>query len=354
MSPRTASFPPLLLRTDHNFTVNVSRRTGTSSAYRCRWWFRSEPRREKRFSIEEEAIAYGDALWRAYEDETLPGSSLAAPRTLSGLCEAFLRRNLRPTTRRSYGSILEHFCAFVGPKRRIQNISVHDVGSWFAQLPPDLSDASKATYARVIKALFNYACKQDWLSTSPSRRLTVKVSRKPIAYLPHDQWALFLQACSPAHRIRCQFMLYTGVRSGELLHARWHWLDGARLKIKPVPADNWMPKWGSSREIPLSSQALEALDHARQTWTRSEFIFSNQHIRHWNSSRETRSACIRAGIQPIKTHALRASFATHLLDQGVDLLSIQRLLGHSSYKVLLDHYAGVSTHRLVEAISKLD
>lgn len=354
MAPRQASTPPAYFRTDHSFSVNVGTRSGKGNSWRVRWWFKGETRKEKRFSNQNSAVDFGASLWAAYENNALPGMIHAAPNTLQGLCKAFLKRDIRPTTAYSYQNVLDHFCAFVGGGRALKNVSTHDVGNWVVSFPDSLSSASKATYIRIIKSLFNFAMKQNWLTKSPARLVSQKVEKKPIQYLPRADWDRFLLACPPSHRIRTRFMLFTGVRTGELLHARWDWIQGTTFKIKPVPEDNWKPKWGSSREIPLCREALVSIEEARLMWPDSDYIFANHHMTAWNSCRETRTACKRAGLKPIKTHALRASFATHMLTLGVDLLSVQRLLGHSNYKVLLDHYAGVSTKALVDVVALLD
>ena len=354
MAPRQASSPPAYYRTDHIFSVGAYGRSGVGSNWRVRWWFKGDPRKEKRFSNQNAAVDFAASLWSAYENNALPGMISAAPNTLQGLCKAFLQRDIRPTTAYSYGNVLDHFCAFVGGGRSLKNISTHDVSNWIVSFPESLSDASKATYVRIIKALFNYALRQNWISKSPARLAQIKVEKKPIQYLPFADWEPFLEACPPAHSIRCRFMLYTGIRTGEMLHARWDWVQGETFKIQPVYQDNWKPKWGSSREIPLCLEAQAALDAARVAFPHSDYIFANHFIRAWNSCRDTRTACKRAGLKPIKTHALRASFATHMLTLGVDLLSVQRLLGHSNYKVLLDHYAGVSTKALVDVVKLLD
>ena len=323
MAPRQASSPPAYFRSDHNFNVNVSERSGGGSSWRVRWWFKGDPRKEKRFSNQNSAVDFGASLWSAYENNALPGMIAAAPNTLQGLCNAFLKRDIRPTTAYSYKNVLDHFCAFVGGGRSLKNISTHDVSNWAVSFQHSLTDASQATYIRIIKSLFNYAIKQGWLVKSPARMTTIKVEKKPIQYLPFSDWEAFLDACPPAHSIRCRFMLYTGVRTGELLHARWSWVQGHTFKIQPAPQDNWKPKWGSSREIPLCNEALAALDAARVAFPHSDYIFSNHFIRAWNSCRETRTACKRAGLKPIKTHALRASLSggKHLfwLKTGSDL-----------------------------------
>ena len=354
MAPRQASFPRPFHRTDGTFCVYVDVRTGAGSSWRVRWWFKGEKRQEKRFPTKDEAVEQALALWLGYEHRTLPGMRNSCPGCLGDFVQSFLARDLRPSTLHGYTHVLRVFVASVGPSRQLKNISTHDIDTWIARQSETITTATRSAYIRVVKALFNYGIKQGWLDRSPARHLVVKVERKPVQYLPHHLWEMFLAACSPAHKIRCKFLLYTGIRSGELLHSRWSWIQDGILCVQPVQEDNWKPKWGSSRQIPLCRPALDALEEARRTWRRGDFIFSNHFLTSWNSCRETRNACLQAGIKPVKTHALRASFASHLLALGVDLLSIQRLLGHTDYKVLLQHYAGFSTKALDQAIALLN
>lgn len=351
---RKRTVPAVFSRSDGHFTVNVDSRIGAGSSWRVRWWFRGNSRKEKRAPTKEEAIQIAGSIWNSYEAHTLPGMINSPPGCLSDFVYSFLERDLRPSTKRCYSKILIPFSAFVGSQRRLKGISSHDITTWLSSFPESLSDASRATYLRTVKALFNYAVKQRWIDVSPARFLSVKVERKRVKFLPRHQWDAFLDACSPAHRIRCRFMLYTGIRSGEMIHARWDWIQGNTFSIQDVPEDNWKPKWSSSRQIPLSNEAWRSLREARLKWIHGSYIFADKKLTAWNSCRETRNACIKAGIVPVKTHALRASFATHLLALGVDLLSVQRLLGHSDYNVLLQHYAGVSTKALQEAINLVD
>jgi integrase len=324
------------------------------------WGFKGRSRTERRLYSEEEATAVSDAIWTAYQLGDADALEAKPPQTLSQLFERFVSRpNLRPSTIRGYKQTLQIFVSFIGPNRLIKNISSHDIRRYTASFDASLAGASKATYLRYVKALFGFAVKREWVKLNPAANVSVRVARKPVQYLPFSLWDSFLSACSPTHKIRCQFILYTGVRSGELLHAKWDWIEeapggGLVLNITADEQADWMPKSGSSRQIPLSDAAVSALDAARSRWGRGDYIFSDHLLTAWNSHRETKRACLAIGIKPIKTHALRASFATHLHSLGVDVLTISRLLGHSGIDVLVRHYAGFSNTAARASIALLD
>jgi integrase/recombinase XerC len=115
-------------------------------------------------------------------------------------------------------------------------------------------------------------------------------------------------------------------------------------------------KGGKSRAVPLGAPAARALDAwltARETLSRDRAaLFLNkagQRLTTRSIQRETAAWRIAAGVTAHATpHSFRHSFATHLLDGGVDLRSIQELLGHASLsstqvytKVSLDHLTRV-------------
>lgn len=120
-------------------------------------------------------------------------------------------------------------------------------------------------------------------------------------------------------------------------------------------------KGGKQRIVPLGSKAIEAIDaylaarprlrHAKTKQQDPRALFLNyrgNRLRDRSVQRNMGRYVLRAGIPDATPHGLRHSFATHLLDEGVDLRSIQEMLGHASLastqvytKVSMDHIMGV-------------
>jgi integrase/recombinase XerD len=108
----------------------------------------------------------------------------------------------------------------------------------------------------------------------------------------------------------------------------------------------------------LSPRLLTLLRHYWRLVKPQEWLFPNRSATrsvHPDSVRQVfRKACIQAGLQGHYTpHALRHSFATHLLDAGADLVLIQTLLGHQSIATT-SRYTHVTTERLQRTPSPLD
>lgn len=133
------------------------------------------------------------------------------------------------------------------------------------------------------------------------------------------------------------FLLLTGARRGEALNARWADIDEQR-RIWRVP----LAKSGKSRHITLSEEALRLLEQLRLQQTGSNalapekagFVFAKPGSGKpygsvydaWNRARR------QAGLHELRMHDLRHSFASALVNHGVSLYEVQRLLGHASIK----------------------
>jgi site-specific recombinase XerD len=114
-------------------------------------------------------------------------------------------------------------------------------------------------------------------------------------------------------------------------------------------------KGSKTRLVPLGRRAIEALRHwleiRKQITTRANTVFLSRRGRplcRESVWRIVKKRARQAGLANVSPHSLRHSFATHLLDHGADLRSVQEMLGHSSITTT-QIYTHVSTSRLARA-----
>jgi integrase/recombinase XerC len=116
-------------------------------------------------------------------------------------------------------------------------------------------------------------------------------------------------------------------------------------------------KGKKERLCPLGSMAVEAIGHylKMRRGVRSGPLFVNKHgsrISARSVRRKLDKYLLAAGIDPgVSPHTLRHSFATHMLNAGADLRSVQELLGHSSLSTT-QIYTHLTTKRLKEVYDK--
>jgi len=181
------------------------------------------------------------------------------------------------------------------------------------------------------------------------------------------------------------FSLLTGVRRGELLALKWSDIDlDKRLvyvkrtvnrvknydnegnKTKLIISDTKTPK--SRRVIPIINYLYEVLkEHkavqdeekalAGEIYEDNDLVFATETgrlIDPGNFNRTFSRMTKRAGIEHANPHSLRHTFATRSLEAGIDLKTLQEIMGHSSMTITGDVYAHVMIERKVEAMNKLN
>jgi len=286
-------------------------------------------------------------------------------------------RNVSEHTLRNYGSDLDQFLEYLAPqdpatgKRKTPDIAQVDhltIREWLSVLHS--AQKKKASIARKLAALrtfFQFLVREGMLELNPAKLVsTPRLEKKLPQHLSIEEAIRFIETPDPEtnlgkrDRAMLELMYATGVRVAELTTLDLDDIDfqnklirvtGKRRKQRIVPfgdpASDAIRSYLTVRErflsnAPVSNREDEALFlnyQGTRITTRSVGRMVEKYIR------------ICAGVHDISPHALRHSFATHLLDSGADLRDIQELLGHARLSTT-QIYTHVSMEKLIEVYDK--
>ena len=169
-----------------------------------------------------------------------------------------------------------------------------------------------------------------------------------------EQIALLINSIeNKKHKTIIMLTYACGLRVSEVVSLKVHHIDGAR---RVIYISNGKGK--KDRLVSLSPVMLIMLRDYYKTYQPKEYLFEgqfeNEHLSERSMQAVIQRAKAKAGIrQPGSMHMLRHSFATHLLEKGIDVTFIQKLLGHNNIKTTLG-YLHVTNKDLVNIISPLE
>lgn len=281
-------------------------------------------------------------------------------------------RNCSPHTVAAYRNDLSGFTIFV-EERLGQAASIHSIDHllirlWISELSIPKSSKVKTaiTYRKsslgrklaAVKSFCNWLVRSGQLSVNPAELVaTPKKEQRLPFHLDIDQVTTLVEAPAVSGiNLRDQAILEllysSGLRVSELTE-----LDIADLDL----ADGMVRVMGKGRKeriVPLGSKAMTAIQSyllqrgkcqqdAPLFLNRRGFRISRQSVdaivKRWSGNLET--------VRNVSPHTLRHTFATHMLDGGADLRSIQELLGHSSLSTT-QKYIHIGLDRLLEVYDK--
>ena len=225
----------------------------------------------------------------------------------------------------------------------------------------------KTTIARKLSAIrtfFRFLVKQGLISENPAEFvLTPKQDRTLPVYLSVDDMFRLLDSIQTdtllglRNRAIFETLYSSGIRVSELAGMNFFDVEFSTAVVRVLGKGN------KQRIIPIGQKALEAIKAYREQLDRqfgvetlkNESLFLNKYHKRLNTrsiARILRKLVDAVGlITPVSPHALRHSFATHMLDAGADLRVVQELLGHKSLSTT-QKYTHVSIDRLMETYDK--
>lgn len=284
-------------------------------------------------------------------------------------------KNVTGHTYRSYTSDINQFKEFLlqnsmclkdggGRCVDIKKIDNFTIRSFLGYLHrKNISSSSSARKLASIRTFFKYLCREGYLKKNYAKLVTGPKIKKGIqSFLDIDEiFSLLNEPDTSTYlglrdRTIIEFLYATGVRAGEIVSVNRNNLDFTKRLVKV------RGKGRKERVVPINRQCIELI---KRYIEKTEIHFPDRedkdalYLNKFGNRLTDRS--IRSIIgkyikkcaigRKIGPHSIRHSFATHLLNAGADLRTVQELLGHASLSTTR-RYTHISIDRMVEVYDK--
>jgi integrase/recombinase XerD len=283
-----------------------------------------------------------------------------------------VEKNLTPRTINEYRMDLHLLLQFLEERGLVEwsQVKQRDLRHFMHYLQEERQNSATARARKVssMKGFFSFLHEETILKENPSFRLRKpKLEKKLPLYLSQEECQRFIQVLqehSPNQQrdITAVFLfLYTGIRLTELTQLNVHHVDmenhllriygkGRKERLVPIlsPLHRILTSYLESRKETLQQ---DAISFQPLFFTRRKGKWQRIHQRTIHEIFMQYSQMARLDQQHFSAHKLRHTFATLLYSQGVDLIELKKLLGHTNLSTT-EIYTHTSTSQLKEALNK--
>lgn len=300
-----------------------------------------------------------EAIWGKVQSQLIEGrwfeTQEEKTRTFDELMERFLVEHAnKKADPRHYRTYATSLTAFFGGRILIditpKVIAEYKTRRYAAGLKPASINRELAT----LKKAFNLAVREwEWCRDNPVARVSMeRENNRRDRWLTMEEEARLLKGCAPWLQDLVTFALHTGMRMGEILELSWRGVDFTRRTVTVLRSKN-----GERRTLPVNETVLTMLRQKNKVRSvKTDLVFCSQaftpmeggHLR-----RSFRLALRKAEITDFHFHDLRHTFATRLVQAGIDIYKVQRLLGHKS-PIMTQRYAHHYPESLRDGVDLLD
>ena len=265
-----------------------------------------------------------------------------------------IEKNYSSHTLLNYRIDLEEFHKFLG-QTPVENVEYPDLRRFLAQLKGrNLKPRSVSRKLSSLRSFFKFLQREKVIKSNPAKLLVTPKLDKPLPHFMSEEETVQLiesppigKINSPRDRAIFEILYSTGIRVSELVGLNAEDVDfiGNIIKV--------MGKGKKERMVPVGDKALNALkEYMDAGKADNKFVFANKNGTRL-SDRSVRNIINKyileqAMAQHVTPHMFRHSFATHLLNHGADLRSVQELLGHVNLST-----TQIYTHLTTEKLKKV-
>ena len=298
--------------------------------------------------LRSQVVLGGDPAGQKAERKAIPTYSELASQHLANA----------KTYQRSYDTTEMYMRRHILPrwgKLKLSEIHQQDIAKWLADkaaegFAPATVEKIRVLFSRSFElgARWNIAgCEKNPLKGITRRKFSNARERFLTAVEVGRLIKALDQSANPQLKHIVQLLLLTGARKSELLQAQWKHVDIER-RAWLIPTS----KTGKPRYVPLSQAAVDIIA-ALPRWHDCPWLLPNPltHKPYTDIKRPWETARNAAGLSDVRIHDLRHSAASFMINAGIDLFAVGRVLGHADHQSTMrySHLANDTLMRAVEA-----
>lgn len=186
-------------------------------------------------------------------------------------------------------------------------------------------------YLKTLKRMYNIAISWGYAERNPVRGVKFFSERdaQRERILTEEEEDRLLEAASAHLRPILVVALSTGMRRAEILNLKWKHVDFKKREIFIEKSKN-----GSPRKIDINSALLDELTRLKNRINNQQYVFINPRTGkpYKKVQRSFERARSNAKIEELRFHDLRHTFASRLIERGVDIVKVKEFLGHSTVR----------------------
>ena len=296
--------------------------------------------------------------------------------------EIYAKPNIRISTANRYQLMVEQYTIPRIGNIKLTKLTAHDLQKLYKELMengridrksghgnPGLSSTTVRSLHLMLHSALERAVKEKLILTNPTENCIIpKIEKQEMKILHPDHISSYLNAAERRNALPMFYLeLVSGLRKGELVALQWSDLDEANCTISVSKQASWdtahqlilsRPKTGNSiREVSIPQDAVELLKQEHAKHPDNPWMFPSGRtgeMYHPDSVVTLHKRILKdAGLEHIRFHDLRHTFATLALQNGVDVKTVSSMLGHYDAGFTLRTYTHVTRQMQESAAEKM-